>query len=171
MIRIGRFLVQTPLGAWQCLGTQPHEAPGDLWVNIDKNTVITISLVRLASWEWPKVGCRAAKKQLKKTCMVFFIQSCMVFYPAWCFPLTGLAGVLLKGQNLLSLTKVIRQWSLLCACFILKPLFHFEYYRNGLTETASDSLRTDITKKLISQELKYILPSCKKHWKAYLILP
>ena len=38
------------------------------------------------------------------------------------------------------------------------------------TETASDSLKTGVTKKLISQELKHISLSCKKHWKAYLIL-
>ena len=38
------------------------------------------------------------------------------------------------------------------------------------TETASDSLKTYVTKKLICQELTDILPSCKKHWKAYLIL-
>ena len=37
------------------------------------------------------------------------------------------------------------------------------------TETASDSRKTGVTKK-ISQELKDISPSCKKHWKAYLIL-
>ena len=37
-------------------------------------------------------------------------------------------------------------------------------------ERASDSLKTDVTKKLISQELKHISPICKKHWKAYLIL-
>ena len=49
-------------------------------------------------------------------------------------------------------------------------LCHFKYFGNGPTERASDSLKTDVTKKLISQELKQILPSCKKHWKAYLIL-
>ena len=33
--RIGRFSVQTPLGAWAGLGTLPHcKAPGDLWVEI-----------------------------------------------------------------------------------------------------------------------------------------
>ena len=50
-IRIGKFLIQTLLGAWPSLGTQLHyEAPGDLQVEID----------------WPKVGCGTAKKQLKK---------------------------------------------------------------------------------------------------------
>ena len=39
-----------------------------------------------------------------------------------------------------------------------------------LTETASDSLKTGVTQKLISQELKDLSLSCKKHWKAYLIL-
>ena len=38
------------------------------------------------------------------------------------------------------------------------------------TETASDSLKTGLTKKLISHKLTDILPSYKKHWKAYLIL-
>ena len=28
-------------------------------------------------------------------------------------------------------------------------------------------LKTDVTKKLISQELRHISPSCKKYWKAY----
>ena len=33
VIRIGRFPVQTPLGAQLGLGTQPrYKAPGDLWV-------------------------------------------------------------------------------------------------------------------------------------------
>ena len=37
MIKVRRFLVQTPLGAWPGLGTQPrYEAPGDLWVEIVK---------------------------------------------------------------------------------------------------------------------------------------
>ena len=49
-------------------------------------------------------------------------------------------------------------------------LFHYEYFRNGTTERASDPLKTDVTKKLISQELKHISPSCKKYWKTYLIL-
>ena len=38
------------------------------------------------------------------------------------------------------------------------------------TETASDSHKTGVTKTIISQELKDISSSCKKHWKAYLIL-
>ena len=47
MIRIGRFPVQTPLGAWLGLGTQPcYEDPGDLPVEIVK-TVINTGLVRL----------------------------------------------------------------------------------------------------------------------------
>ena len=37
-IRIVRFLVRTPSGAQQHLGTQPwHEAPGNLWFEIEKN--------------------------------------------------------------------------------------------------------------------------------------
>ena len=39
----------------------------------------------------------------------------------------------------------------------------FKYFRNGPTETASDSLKTDATKKKISQELNHISLSCKKH--------
>ena len=47
VIRIGRFLVQTPLGARPDLGTQPHyEAPVDLWV---ENALIKIGLVRLSA--------------------------------------------------------------------------------------------------------------------------
>ena len=42
------FLVQAPLGARLGLGTQSrYETPGDLWVEIDKNAVINIELVRL----------------------------------------------------------------------------------------------------------------------------
>ena len=37
-------------------------------------------------------------------------------------------------------------------------------------QQVENSLKIDVTKKLISQELKHILPSCKKHWKACLIL-
>ena len=46
------------------------------------------------------------------------------------------------------------------ACFILK-------WTGNLTDKF---LKTDIAKQIISQEVKRILPSCKKHWKAYLIL-
>ena len=41
MIRIGRFPVQTPLGAWPGLGTQTHD-------QIDKNAVINIGY-----WGYP----------------------------------------------------------------------------------------------------------------------
>ena len=48
VIRIGRFLVQTPLGAQLGLGTQPgYKAACDLLVEIVKNTVTNIGLVRL----------------------------------------------------------------------------------------------------------------------------
>ena len=61
-MRIGRLLVQIPLGAQLGLGTQPRfEAPGDLLFKIVENAVINIGLVRLSSLEWPKVGCRTAK--------------------------------------------------------------------------------------------------------------
>ena len=44
-IRIGRFLVQTPLDARPGLGTQPcYEAPGDLPVEPVENAVINIRL-------------------------------------------------------------------------------------------------------------------------------
>ena len=40
--RIGRFPVQTPLGARPGLGTQPrYEAPGDLRVELDKTQRLT----------------------------------------------------------------------------------------------------------------------------------
>ena len=38
------------------------------------------------------------------------------------------------------------------------------------TERALDSLKPDVTKNIISQELKQISPSCKKQWKADLIM-
>ena len=38
-MRIGRFLIQTPLGAQLGLGAQPHyEALSDLWVKIVENS-------------------------------------------------------------------------------------------------------------------------------------
>ena len=42
-------------------------------------------------------------------------------------------------------------------------LFHFEYFKNALTETTPDSLKTDTAKRLKSQELKQVPASCKKH--------
>ena len=57
-IRIRRFTVQTPLGAWLGLGTLPrYVAPGDLQVELLENAGINIGLVRLSPREWPKVGC------------------------------------------------------------------------------------------------------------------
>ena len=48
VIRIGRFPVQTPLGAQSGLGIQPcYKAAYDLLVEIVKNAVINIGLVRL----------------------------------------------------------------------------------------------------------------------------
>ena len=39
VLRTGRFPVQTPVGAWPGLGTQPHyEAPGDPWVENAKRS-------------------------------------------------------------------------------------------------------------------------------------
>ena len=62
VIRIGRFLVQTPLGAQLGLGTQPrYEVVCNLLVEIVKNTVINIGLVRLPPSEWSKVSHGAAK--------------------------------------------------------------------------------------------------------------
>ena len=61
-IRIGRFAVQTPLGARPGLGIQHrYEAPGDLWVELVENAVIDIGLVRLSPREWPKVDRGTAK--------------------------------------------------------------------------------------------------------------
>ena len=48
--------------------------------------------------------------------------------------------------------------------------FHSNFLEILLTERALDSLKPDVTKKIISQELKQISPSYKKQWKAYLIL-
>ena len=60
-IRIGRFPVQTLLGAWPGLGTQPcYKVPGDHRVENVK-TVINIGRVKLSTLYWPKVGCGAAK--------------------------------------------------------------------------------------------------------------
>ena len=61
-IRIGRFPVQTPLGAWLGLGTQlRYKVPGNLWVKIVEKAAINIELVRLSPQEWSKVGCGTAK--------------------------------------------------------------------------------------------------------------
>ena len=47
--RIGRFPVQTPLGARPGLAAQPrYEDPGDPWVKVDKKAVINIGVVRLS---------------------------------------------------------------------------------------------------------------------------
>ena len=51
MIRIGRFPVQTPLGTQPGLGTQPcYKAACDLLVEIVKNAVINMGLVRVTTW-------------------------------------------------------------------------------------------------------------------------
>ena len=43
VIRIGRFPVQTPLGVWLGLGTQPiFEAPGDLQLETVKTQWLTL---------------------------------------------------------------------------------------------------------------------------------
>ena len=43
VIRIVRFLVQTPPGTQPHLVTQPcYEAPSDLWVKIEKNELLTL---------------------------------------------------------------------------------------------------------------------------------
>ena len=56
-MRIGRFPVQTPLGAQLNLGTQPHyKDPSDLQVKIVENAVINIGSVKLSPGELPKVG-------------------------------------------------------------------------------------------------------------------
>ena len=58
MIRIGRFPVQTPLGAWPGLETQPrYEARGDLQLKIlkrsDQHWVSEAVSLRMAqSWLW-----------------------------------------------------------------------------------------------------------------------
>ena len=48
-IRIGRFPVQTLLGAWPGLDIQPrYEAPGDLPVEIVESAMINVGLARLS---------------------------------------------------------------------------------------------------------------------------
>ena len=59
--RMGRFPIQTPLGARPDLRTQlRYEVPGDR-DEIVENAVINIGSVRLFSAEWPKVGYGTAK--------------------------------------------------------------------------------------------------------------
>ena len=56
-IRIGRFLVQTSLGAQPSFGTQPrYEAPGDLRVKSVEYALINIGFVILSPRKWPKVN-------------------------------------------------------------------------------------------------------------------
>ena len=73
--------------------------------------------------------------------------------------------------NLIHEECIVTKVSINCvfSLYLLSCLFHFKYIRNWPTEPGSDSLKTDITKKLISQELKHILRSCEKHWKASLL--
>ena len=52
---------------------------------------------------------------------------------------------------------------------ILVGCFNLKISEMRPIETAPDSLKTDVTEKLISQELKHMSPSCKRHWKIYLI--
>ena len=60
--RIGKFLVQTPLGARLGLGTQPlYEASGDLQVENLQKAVINIELVR-PCWPW---NCQIIEMQRK----------------------------------------------------------------------------------------------------------
>ena len=67
-IRIGRFLIRTPLGVQPNIGTRPrYEAPSDLRDELVEITVFNIGLVRLSPTGWPKVGRGTTKQQLKKT--------------------------------------------------------------------------------------------------------
>ena len=62
---------------------------------------------------------------------------------------------------LLNLKVRYRRYSeIVIGCFILKVSEIWP------TETASDSLKNDVTKKSMSQELKHISQSFKKQWKA-----
>ena len=63
---IGRFPVQTPLGARLGLGThRRYVAGGAFWSKSEKRTVINIGWVRLYPRLWPKVDRMAAKQQFK----------------------------------------------------------------------------------------------------------
>ena len=67
-IRIGRFLVRTPLGVQPNIGIRPrYEATSDLRDELVEITVFNIGLVRLSPTVWPKVGHGTTKQQLKKT--------------------------------------------------------------------------------------------------------
>ena len=53
--RIGRFPGQTPLSTWLGFGTQRcYKAPSDLRVEISKNLVMNITIVRLPPQQCPK---------------------------------------------------------------------------------------------------------------------
>ena len=63
---IGRLLIQTSQGVRLGFGIQPrYEAPIDLRVEIVKNAVINIGLVKLSAQIWP-ISRGPAKEQLKK---------------------------------------------------------------------------------------------------------
>ena len=57
------YLVQTPLGAQPGLG--PYLVI-KLLVTYGLKLVSKVSKSEAAPWKWPKVGCGAAKKQIKK---------------------------------------------------------------------------------------------------------
>ena len=51
VIRIGRFLVQTPLGTWSGLWTQPYwEAPSDLPGGLQVSKAVPLRMAQ--SWPW-----------------------------------------------------------------------------------------------------------------------
>ena len=60
---------------------------------------------------------------------------------------------------------LIKKSWLLLICSMCLQLFHLKNIGNGPTETALDSLKIDVTKTIMSEELKHMSPSCKKHWK------
>ena len=67
MIRIGRFPVWTPLGAWPGLGTQPcYEAPGHLWVKYVKRKWLILGEWCCLLDNGPKLTMGQPSSSLKK---------------------------------------------------------------------------------------------------------
>ena len=62
-MRIGRILIQTPLGAWPGFG---FGGPGDPWVK--QNAVINIRLVRLVPSTLAKIWLLGSQITVKETC-------------------------------------------------------------------------------------------------------
>ena len=54
--------MQNPLGAWLGFGTQPcYEVPGDLWVELSQNAVVSEAALSTVVHSWPW-GSQIVKK-------------------------------------------------------------------------------------------------------------